>query len=167
MIIVMPNGLTDGSWAGGSSKEGMEQLEQELLQDIVPLIERQYRVLPGRENRAIAGLSMGGGQAYVMGLRNLDKFAWIEFSSGLLSDAAFDINERASGVFKDAVQVNKQLKLLWIGCGTDDPRMPGHTRMVENLTRLNIRHKVYNIPGGHEWSVWREQLNRFLPELFK
>lgn len=168
MIIVMPNGLTDGSWAGGSSKEGMEQLEQELLQDIVPLIERQYRVLPGRENRAIAGLSMGGGQAYVMGLRNLDKFAWIgEFSSGLLSDAAFDINERAPGVFKDAVQVNKLLKLLWIGCGTDDPRMPGHIRMVDNLTRLNIRHEVYNIPGGHEWSVWREQLNRFLPELFK
>lgn len=168
MIIVMPNGLTDGSWAGGSSKAGMEQLEQELLLDILPLIEKNYRVQPGREQRAIAGLSMGGGQAYVMGLRNLGKFAWIgEFSSGLLSDPAFDINERAPGIFNNAAQVNQQLKLLWIGCGTNDPRIPGHQKLVDNLQQRGIRHQVYNIPGGHEWLVWRQQLHRFLPQLFR
>ncbi|WP_276485623.1 esterase [Paraflavitalea pollutisoli] len=168
MIIVMTNGLTDGSWAGGSSKEGMEQLEQELLLDVIPHIEKQYRVQTGREQRAIAGLSMGGGQAYVMGLRNLDRFAWIgEFSSGLLSDPAFDINDRAPGVFNNPAAVNKQLKLLWIGCGIDDPRIPGHQQLVAQLQQRGIRHEVYNIPGGHEWRVWRDQLHQFLPKLFR
>lgn len=168
MIMVMPYGLTDGSWAGGSTKEGMEQLEAELLQDIIPYIEKHYRVLPGRENSAIAGLSMGGGQAYIMGLRHLEKFAWIgQFSSGLLSDEHFDINERAPGIFSNPSDINKKIRLLWTGCGTDDPRMPGHTRLAENLKKLGIKHTVFNIPGGHEWKVWRIQLHAFLQQLFR
>lgn len=167
MIIVMPNGLTDGSWAGGSTKEGMEALEKELLEDILPYIRRHYRTLPGPENTAIAGLSMGGGQAYVMGLRNLRQFAWIgQFSSGLLADGSFDINERAPGVFDKPDAVNKQLRLLWIGCGTDDPRMAGHRKLSEELTRKGIRHETLNTPGGHEWTVWRVQLHAFLQRLF-
>jgi enterochelin esterase-like enzyme len=168
MIIVMTNGLTDGSWAGGSSKEGMQQLEEELMKDVIPLVEKTYRTKNSATNRAIAGLSMGGGQAYIMGLRNLDKFAWIgEFSSGLLSDAAFDINERAPGIFKNVEDVNRRLKLLWLGCGTDDPRINGHNRFSENLKKLNVHHRLYNIPGGHEWKVWREELRGFLSVLFK
>lgn len=168
MIIVMPDGLTDGTWAGGSTKEGMESLEAELLQDILPYLREHYRVLPGPENTAIAGLSMGGGQAYIMGLRNLDKFAWIgQFSSGLLADGSFDINERAPGVFRNPAAVNKQLRLLWIGCGTDDPRMPGHRKLSEQLTRTGIRHETHNTPGGHEWTVWRVQLHAFLQKLFQ
>jgi enterochelin esterase family protein len=90
MIIVMPNGDTDGSWGGGSSPEGIELLSQELLSDIIPMIDRTYRVAPGRENRAMTGLSMGGGQAFTIGLKHLDLFAWVgEFSSGLVSDTEF------------------------------------------------------------------------------
>jgi enterochelin esterase-like enzyme len=168
MIIVMSNGLTDGSWAGGSTKEGMVQLEQELLKDIIPLIEKQYRVETNKGSRAIAGLSMGGGQAYIMGLRHLDHFSWIgEFSAGILSDPAFDINERIPGIYDQAAIINKQLKLLWIGCGTDDPRIVGHQQLAATLKNKGIRHEVYNIPGGHEWKVWREELHRFLPKLFR
>jgi enterochelin esterase-like enzyme len=168
MIIVMTNGLTDGSWAGGSSKEGMESLEAELLKDVMPLIEKNYRTIAKKESRAIAGLSMGGGQAYVMGLKNLGKFSWIgEFSSGLLSDTSFNINDRAPGLFKNPESINKQLKLLWIGCGTDDPRIPGHISFSNNLRKLNIKHEVHNIPGGHEWRVWREELAAFMKKLFK
>lgn len=168
MIIVMPYGLTDGSWAGGSTKEGMELLEEELLRDIMPYIGTHYRVMPGRENTAIAGLSMGGGQAYIMGLRHLEKFAWIgQFSSGLLSDENFDINERAPGIFNHPSDINRKLRLLWIGCGKDDPRMPGHTRLAENLNTQGIKHTVFNISGGHEWKVWRLQLHAFLQQLFK
>ncbi|MBO9151767.1 alpha/beta hydrolase [Chitinophaga sp. GCM10012297] len=167
MIIVMPNGLTDGSWAGGSTKEGMEALEKELLQDILPYIRKHYRTLPGRENTAIAGLSMGGGQAYVMGLRHLETFAWIgQFSSGLLADESFDINERAPGVFDNPQAVNQQLRLLWTGCGTDDPRMEGHRRLSETLAKKGIRHETLYTPGGHEWTVWRVQLHAFLQRLF-
>jgi enterochelin esterase family protein len=111
---------------------------------------------------------MGGGQAYVIGLRNLDKFAWVgEFSSGLLSDATFDINERAPGIFSEPEKINKQLKLLWIGCGTDDPRFPGHTAFSKTLEQKNIHHRVYNVPGGHEWKVWRLELEQFMQQLFK
>lgn len=168
MIIVMSNGLTDGSWAGGSTKEGMLQLEQELLKDIIPLVEKQYRVLANKENRAIAGLSMGGGQAYIMGLRNLDTFSWIgEFSAGILSDPAFDINERIPGIYEKASTINKQLKLLWIGCGSDDPRIAGHLQLATTLKQKGIQYEAYNIPGGHEWKVWRNELHQFLPKLFR
>lgn len=168
MIIVMTNGLTDGSWAGGSSKEGMENLEEELLKDVIPLVEKTYRVKSDRLSRAIAGLSMGGGQAYIMGLRNLDKFAWIgEFSSGLLSDAAFDINERAPGIFKDPVAVNAKLKLLWLACGKDDPRYPGHLAFAERLGKAGVKNEFHDMPGGHEWTVWRVQLAGFMQKLFK
>ena len=90
MIVVMPNGDTDGTWGGGSSPEGIELLGQELLTDIMPMIEKVYRVAAGRENRAITGLSMGGGQAFTIGLKHMDLFAWVgEFSSGLVSDTEF------------------------------------------------------------------------------
>jgi|SRR6218665_183247 len=167
MIIVMSNGLTDGSWAGGSTKEGMEQLEEELLKDIIPVIEQQYRVKKDKNARAIAGLSMGGGQAYIIGLRHPELFSWIgEFSAGLLSDKDFDINERAPGVFNDPAALNAGIKLLLIGCGTDDPRMPGHEQLSEQLKKTGIKHEIYNIPGGHEWKVWREELRFFMTRIF-
>jgi enterochelin esterase family protein len=168
MLIVMPNGLVDGSWAGGSTKEGMEMLEHELMDEIMPLVENNFRTRNDRLSRAIAGLSMGGGQAYIMGLRNISRFAWIgEFSSGLLSDGQFDINERVQGIFNDSIGINKKLRLLWIGCGKDDPRFPGHIKLAEDLTKKGIRHIVCNVPGGHEWSVWRRELERFMQYLFK
>src|SRR5690606_11865024 len=143
MIVVMTNGMTDGTWAGGSSKEAMEILEEELLMDVIPLVEQTYRTKPGKENRAIAGLSMGGGQAYVMGLRNLDKFSWIgEFSSGLLSDTSFDINERAPDILEHPAKINDQLYVLWIGCGKDDDRYQGHLAFHSDLMTRGINHEI-------------------------
>jgi len=167
MIIVMPNGLTNSTWAGGSTPEAMQQLEQEMLVDIIPYIERNYRVLPGRENRAITGLSMGGGQAFVMGLRNLDKFAWVgEFSAGLLSDIDFKIDETLPNIV-NAKYLNSKLKLLWIGCGTDDPRYPGHLGIVDLLNKRGIKNEFHDTPGGHEWKVWRVELQGFMQKVFK
>jgi enterochelin esterase family protein len=98
MLVVMTNGHTDGTWAGGSNPEGMAMLEKELLGDVIPFVEDNYRVLQNRDGRAITGLSMGGGQAFTIGLRNLDAFAWVgEFSSGLVSDADFDLETHLPG----------------------------------------------------------------------
>ncbi|RZK60700.1 MAG: esterase [Pedobacter sp.] len=167
MIIVMTNGLTDGSWAGGSTKDGIENLEAELIQDVMPFIEKNYRVFTDKNSRAIAGLSMGGGQAYVIGLRNQDKFSYVgEFSAGLLSDAKFDINERVPNVFDKPALVNEKLKLLWIACGKDDPRYLGHVALDELLTSKKINHEFHELPGGHEWRFWREQLQAFMKRLF-
>lgn len=167
MIIVMTNGLTDGTWAGGSSKEGVEQLDQELIKDIIPYVEKNFRVKADKGSRAIAGLSMGGGQAYIMGLKHLDLFSYIgEFSSGLLSDAKFDINERIPGVFDRPELVNSNIKLLWIACGKDDPRYQGHLALIYALKEKKIRFESYETPGGHEWRFWREQLFGFMQRLF-
>lgn len=167
MIIVMTNGLTDGTWAGGSSKEGVEQLDQELVRDIIPFVEKNYRAKADQSSRAIAGLSMGGGQAYLMGLKHQDLFSYVgEFSSGLLSDAKFDINERIPGVFDKPETVNKNLKLLWVACGQDDPRYPGHLALAYTLKEKKIRFESHESAGGHEWRFWREQLRDFMQKLF-
>ena len=167
MIIVMPNGLTDGSWAGGSNKEGMKLLEDELLKDVIPLVEKTYRVAKGASNRAIAGLSMGGGQSFVMGLHNTDKFSWIgEFSAGLLSDKDLNLDDLLPGVFSSPNEFNKKVKLLWIGCGDKDPRFIGHQLLVSTLNSRKIKNEFHVSSGGHEWGVWREQLYGFMQKIF-
>lgn len=167
MIIVTTNGMTDGTWAAGSSREGMQLLEDELLHDVIPLIERSYLTQPDREHRALAGLSMGGGQAFVLGLRQLPTFAWIaQFSSGLLADKDFDLLAWAPALH-EADTVNQQLRLLWIGCGDLDPRWNGHLNLMDELKAQGVKAEFHSSTGGHEWNVWRDQLRQLLPKLFK
>lgn len=164
MIVVMTNGLTDGSWAGDSSPEGMKTLETELLSDVIPLVESRYRVKKDRRHRAIAGLSMGGGQSFVIGLRNLDKFSAIgEFSSGLLSEP-FDYEKY--GIDPDPVKINDSLSLLWVSCGTLDTRWNGHKAFDADLTRRGVRHTFDSSRYGHQWQFWREQLALFVQQVF-
>jgi enterochelin esterase family protein len=166
MIIVMTNGLTDGTWAGGSTPEGMKALEEELLVDVIPLVEHRFRVKKQAGARAIAGLSMGGGQSLVIGLRHPELFSWIgEFSSGLLSDKDFNMDTQWPGIMN--ASLNNRVKLLWIGCGTDDPRFPGHLDLVNNLQKRNIHYEFATVPGGHEWRVWRVSLHGFLQKIFR
>jgi enterochelin esterase-like enzyme len=168
MIVVMPNGDTDGSWAGGSSPEGIELLSQELLTDIIPMIDGTYRVARGRENRAITGLSMGGGQAFTIGLKHLDLFAWVgEFSSGLVSDTDFRLDKYLPGFLDHPGDINRKLKLLFLSCGAEDPRYPGQLDLADNLKRHNIRYVWYPSPGVHEWKVWRHALSEFAQKVFQ
>jgi enterochelin esterase-like enzyme len=168
MMIVMSNGDTDGSWGGGSGPEGIEMLGKELLVDIVPMVEKNYRVMPGRENRAIAGLSMGGGQAFTIGLKHLESFAWVgEFSSGLVSDNQFDLAKHLPGFLDDAPGENRKLRLLFLSCGEEDPRMPGQLNLVDLLKEHGIKYVWYSSPGAHEWKVWRHSLAEFLSRIFR
>src|SRR5690554_530828 len=144
MLVVMSNGFTDGTWAGGSSVEGMGILEEELLNDIIPVIESRYRVKKENTGRAIAGLSMGGGQAFVIGMRNLDKFSAIgQFSSGLLSDNKFNYSEYIPNLPSDANDINDSLNLLWISCGDKDSRYQGHIDFVNGLMNRSIEHQFH------------------------
>jgi len=168
MLIVMPNGDTDGSWAGGSSPEGIELLSQELLNDIIPMIDRTYRVARGRENRGITGLSMGGGQAFTIGLKHMDLFAWVgEFSSGLVSDREFHLEQHLPGFLDRPEDVNRKLKLLFLSCGTEDPRYVGQLDLADKLKQHNIRYVWYPTPGVHEWKVWRHALAEFAQQVFQ
>jgi enterochelin esterase family protein len=168
MIIVMPNDDTDGTWAGGSPPEAIDLLTKELLVDIMPLIERTYRAAGGRENRAITGLSMGGGQAFTMGLKHLDLFAWVgQFSSGLVSDRDFKLDSHLPGFLDHPQEINHKLKMLFLSCGTEDPRLPGQLDLMDTLKQHGIRYVWYPTPGAHEWKVWRHAFSEFAQRVFQ
>ena len=168
MYIVMTNGLTDGSWSGGSTPDGIVTLEKELLDDVIPYIEKRYKVKTDKNDRAIAGLSMGGGQAYVIGLRNLNLFSYIgQFSAGILSDGNFDYDKYGISVIHTPDKINQELKTLWISCGTLDSRYYGHKETIQDLQERGINYEFHDSEWGHEWQFWRLQLHDFVQKIFR
>lgn len=154
MIIVMPYGH---AVPFGSPREvqarNTEKFESYLLEDVMPLVESQYRTAPGR--RAIAGLSMGGGQALTIGLKHLDKFP----SIGVFSSAA------EAGKLLGA-ETKSRLKLLWIGCGKDDAVFPRAEAMAALFAQKGVKHTFRATEGAHTYTVWRQYLGEFLPLVF-
>jgi enterochelin esterase family protein len=138
-----------------------------MLTDLIPLIERTYRVLPGRENRAMAGLSMGGMQTFATALANLDKFAYIGgFSGSSGGRGGFDPQTSSNGVFADAAAFNKKVKVLFLGIGSVEG--PGTKDFSAALTNAGIKNVYFESAGtAHEWLTWRRCLNDFAPLLFK
>lgn len=119
------------------------------MNDLIPFIEKTYPVIKNRESRAIAGLSMGGGQSLNFGLGNLDKFAWV----GGFSSAP---NTKAPEVLVPNPEATKQqLKLLWISCGDNDNLMSFSERTHLYLQQHRIPHIFYVEPGGHDFNVWK------------
>ncbi len=138
-----------------------------MLSDLIPMVERTYRVAPGRENRAMAGLSMGGMQSFQTLLANTDKFAWLGgFSGSSGGRGGFDPKTAHGGVMADADAFNKKMKLVFLGIGTAEG--PGTKNFSEQLTKAGIRNVYYESPGtAHEWLTWRRCLNDFAPRLFR
>lgn len=166
MIVVMDNSYARKKgvpFLPGSS--GIEAFEEVVLKDLIPLIDSSYRTIANREYRAIAGLSMGAGQALQVGLNNLDKFAWVGGFSSFLQD--FDVKKSYGGVFNNAANVNRKLRLLWLGCGTQDQLYTSNKAVHEALEKAAIKHIWLTSSGGHEWQVWRRYLHNFVPELFR
>jgi enterochelin esterase-like enzyme len=150
-----------GSFTGATFTEMM-------LSDLIPMIERMYRVLPGRENRAMAGLSMGGMQTFLTTLANLDKFAYVGGFSGSTGGfgGAFDPKTSNNGVFADAAVFNKKVKVLFLGIGSMEG--PGTKNFSDQLTKAGIKNVYFESAGtAHEWLTWRRCLNDFAPRLFK
>jgi enterochelin esterase family protein len=142
-----------------------------MLTDLIPMIERTYRVLPGRENRAMAGLSMGGAQTFTTALANLDKFAYIGGFSGSSAGpgregGSFDIKTASGGVYADPAAFNKKVKVLFLGIGSEEgPRTKNYS---DALTKAGIHNVYFESPGtAHEWLTWRRCLNDFAPRLFR
>jgi enterochelin esterase-like enzyme len=167
MIVVMPNGraMKDDRAVGNifdSAKvQAFATFEQDLLLDLIPYIEKNYPVLKDRENRAIAGLSMGGGQSLNFGLGNLDKFAWV----GGFSSAPN--MKRPEELVPDPDEAKKKLKLLWISCGDNDGLITFSKRTHDYLYEKNVPHIYYIEPGVHDFKVWKNGLYMFSQFLFK
>lgn len=167
MIIVMPEGHPAGAIGVADRQayyaKNRELFERDLLEDVQPLAEANYRVDKTPAARAIAGLSMGGQQALDVGLRHRDQFAWVASFSG----AARNLDEVVSGLAADPAAANKDLKLLWIGIGKDDFLLPSNHEFVAKLKELQIRHEYHETEGAHNWGVWRGYLAELLPRLFQ
>lgn len=161
MLIVMPYGHTPRTSADMRSIGRYGAFEKDLAEDVVSYIEKSYRVKTDRKDRAIAGLSMGGGQSLTVGLGNLDLFAWVGAYS-----SAVPRGESLDKLLAEPKSMNEQLGLLWVGCGRNDFLFEANTKFIERLKSENIKHIAHISEGGHEWRVWRRYLNEFLPLLF-
>ena len=165
MIVVMPNGRAQpNDRAEGnvySTAPAFEKFEQDLLNDVIPTIESRYSVLADREHRALAGLSMGGGQALNFGLGHLDTFAWV----GAFSAAPN--TKPAEQLVPDPAKARKELKLLWIGCGNKDGLISISQGVHAYLKENNVPHIWHVDSYGHDPTEWRNNLYLFVQHIFR
>jgi enterochelin esterase family protein len=153
---------------GRGGPMGRPTFTEMMLTDLIPTIERTYRVAPGRENRAMAGLSMGGAQTFATALGNLDKFAYLGGFSGSCGGrgATFDPKTTCGGAFADPAAFNKQVKVLFLGIGSAEGQ--GTRAFSDALTKAGIHNVYFESPDtAHEWLTWRRCLNDFAPRLFR
>ena len=169
MIVVMPMGYGDlgfvmhgiSQWDHESQiAHNLELFSLALLSEILPQVEAGYRISARREDRAIAGLSMGGGESLVIGLNHPDRFAWIGGFSSAVVYKQFD------AVFP-GLGPKAAPKLLWIACGTEDELIEPNRRFVAWLRAKALQPTAVETPGIHNWPVWRDDLIQFAPLLFR
>ena len=164
MVVVMPFGYAYPPDAGAAADRQRADFQKDLLQDLIPFVQANYRVFTDRSHRAIAGLSMGGGQALNIGLHHLDVFSRVASFSGAVprgpAAAAFD------NVLGDAKKLNTSLELLWLGCGTEDGLFAPNKDFSERLRKAGVTHTFRESGGAHTWSVWRRYLLEVAPLLF-
>ncbi len=169
MIIAMPYGhpiaVGSGGYGDDYGRANQMAMETRIVDEILPALGRDYHVADTAALRAIAGLSMGGGQSLAIGLRNLDLFSYVGGFSSATPDA--DRNDYFSGITGDVDAANDRLNLLWISCGRDDFLLQRNNAFAAWLGELGVDH-VYEISeGGHDWMVWRRYLQEYLPMLFR
>ncbi len=167
MIVVMPAGHTPPGATQGPAA-GPDAFARDLLGDVVPYIERNYRTLASREQRAIAGLSMGGQQTLNIGLTNLDRFSHIGvFSSGWFGEnGAATFAKNNASLLADP-KLNDRIRLFWLATGKEDFVLPSTKSALALLDEHKIRHSYKETEGGHTWPNWRAYLNEFVPLLFR
>ena len=167
MIVVLPNGraMKDdrpvGNIFDSIKVQAFANFEKDLLNDLIPYIEKHFPVYKDAEHRAIAGLSMGGGQSLNFGLGNLDKFAWIG------SFSAAPNTKPPEELLPNPEEAKKKLKLLWISCGADDGLITFSIRTHNYLQAHDVPHIFYIEPGVHEFKVWKNGLYMFSRLIFK
>jgi enterochelin esterase-like enzyme len=167
MIVVLPNGraMKDdraiGNIFDNDKVQAFTTFEKDLINDLIPFIEKKYPVIADREHRAIAGLSMGGGQSLNFGLGNLDKFAWIGgFSSAPNTKTPEEL-------VPDINAAKEKIKLLYMSCGASDGLISFSKRLHDYLIKNDIPHIYFIEPGVHDFKVWKNGLFMFSQLIFK
>jgi enterochelin esterase-like enzyme len=179
-LVVMPLGYggahVNGDGTGiapegsGTFRGDPALYERDLLEDVIPMIDRQYRTIADRTHRAIVGFSMGGGQAGRYGLRHLETFSTVGIMSAGLGGggtAAAPGTDPVAALAADPAKANKQIDLLWVACGKEDAAMKGAAALHDALAKAGIKHTFLETEGAHHWRVWRRYLRDLAPLLFK
>jgi enterochelin esterase family protein len=175
MVVVMPFGHPEPSPQVGRAAtftaRDNNAFAHDLLDEVMPLVQRTYRVSSQADQRAIAGFSMGGGQAMGIGLSRPDLFHAIGSFSGSITVggevSAGTIEAQYGAVLDDAVSKDG-LRLVWLACGTDETRLVALDKAFGDVLQGHgIKHVVTTVPGGHTWHVWRRNLRDFAPLLFQ
>jgi len=164
----VPPGRGAAPGGRGVGPMGRPTFTEMMFTDLIPMVERTYRALPGRDSRAMAGLSMGGGQTFTTALNNLDKFAYLGGFSGSCGGrgGTFDPQTTCGGAFADPAAFNKKVKVLFLGIGSAEGQ--GTKNFSDALTKAGIHNVYFESPGtAHEWLTWRRCLYDFAPRLFR
>ncbi len=180
MLIVMPNGSlprpanlparTPGTTPAPEIAAAMAALQNrfvsELMKEIVPFVEKNFRVFADRDHRALAGLSMGGGQTLQVVVTHPDQFAYVAVWSAGIGQNAGDWETR-NAAFLDNPKINEWIKLFSISVGDKDFTLTGSQALAEVLTKHGIKNQIHISGGGHTWINWRHYLNDLAPLLFQ
>jgi enterochelin esterase family protein len=174
MIVVMPAGHTGPfsfimptAPARDSGPVGSGKFEDDFLKDVVPYVEKRYRVLADRPNRAIAGLSMGGAQSLNLAASRPKDFGYVGvFSSGVVFGNVSDWKKEYKDGLEDKA-AKDGLKLLWFATGSEDFLMNRTKETVELFKKHGFNPVFKETGGGHTWINWQRYLNEFAPQLFR
>ena len=175
MIVVSSNSNVrsrNGGFGGGYSWEGMQAFRSELIDNIIPFVEKTYKVRKDRKGRAMCGLSMGGGQSFYIGLRDPEVFANVGvFSTGMFGGiqgaSNFDLEKEVPGILTDTKTFDKQFDVFFMSCGEQDPRIEYTRNIVKTMRDKSVEVRFKSYPGDHEWQVWRKSLYDFVQYLFR
>ncbi len=157
MLIVMPFGHAAQNYGANT-----EAFSKDLIGDVIPLIEAAYRVHRDASRRAVAGLSMGGGQSLYLSANHMDRFSRI----GVFSSGNRDPKANLAALFADPAKTNRQFQLFWIGCGKEDQAFASAKLVHDTLDEAKIANIFRPSEGGHNWRNWRVYLSEFLPLVF-
>jgi enterochelin esterase-like enzyme len=173
MVVVMPQGhALQGANVGplvrltGETDMFSKRFPQDLLQEVIPLVERNYRVSKDADHRAIAGLSMGGGQALSIGLTHPDLFHYVLGFSAAVGGPFMNAEAEFNEALANPEALDSKLRLLWVACGKQDFLYQANRQFVEMLKSKGVKLQFRETEGSHVWSVWRSCLNETAPMLF-
>ena len=176
MLIVMDRGYAVNPDAQEDNRPGMQRMFQNntlndvFMKEIIPIVDKDFRTVPDRDHRAMAGLSMGGFQSFQIALTNIDKFAYIGgFSGAGFMTPGADIKEMYNGVWKDVDAFNKNAKVFYMSIGTVEPERMYQTvnNFHKELEKIGVKHIYYESPGtSHEWLTWKRSLHQFAQLIF-
>lgn len=171
MIVVMPYAnpypemIAQGK-AQSANNMDTKLIADEIIKEVMPYIEKNYNVKADADNRAIAGFSLGGRQTLATGLGNPDKFHWVAAYAPAIFGNEYETNF-ANGTYAPIPELQKKLKLMWLGTGSDDFLIQASRSLDQYLSEKNLKHTFYNPGGGHTWMNCRDYLELTVRELFK